>query len=200
MTRLLQAVSSSSLLRFPVRVQYAGESGVPDFQLESAGRPIGVELSKIAVQDVEHLRSLQRKEIKQTSGISSLYRKQEKPRTKDEVIDEGFLTPVMVFPVSVEEYNAIWLEAVTAELDDKTTVLRGSHFYHGSEDWLTLWDRIGTSESEIEARIESVSCTLASRWKPDWYSRVFLQDEHFHWLVMFTSLGYVFHDARKLGA
>ena len=97
MTRLLEALSSTSFLRFPVRIRYAGETGTPDFQIESGGRHIGVELSKVAVQDVEHLRSLQRREIRQTSAISNLYRKQSKPRTKGEVVADSFLTPAMVF-------------------------------------------------------------------------------------------------------
>lgn len=189
MTRLLEALSATSVVQFPVRVRYAGERETPDCQLESDGRRIGVELSKIALQDVEHARGLQGKEMKGTLAISSLYRKESMPRSKDKVIAEGYLTPSFVFHVPDEEKHSTWIETVTAELDDKTRVFRGNHFDHGSEDWLVLWDRIGTDEGEIEQRIESVCDILASRWKPDWYSRVFLQDEDFRWQVMFSSQG-----------
>jgi hypothetical protein len=192
MTRLLEALSAMSILQFPVRVQNAGERGTPDFQVESAGQRIAIEASKIAVQDVEHARSLQRRELRQTLAISSLYRRKSKPRTKDEIIAEGFLTPAMVFPVSFEEDNLIWLEAVTIELDDKTDVLRGNHFDHGSQDWLTLWDRIGTAEGEIQQRIGALRGILAPRWQSNWYSRVFLQDEHFRWIAMFSATKHVF--------
>ena len=198
MTRLLEAMATASILHFPIRVRYAGERETPDFQLESGGQRIGVELSKIAVQDVEHARDLQRKEMKQPLTISSLFQKQSKPRTKDEVIAEGFLTPAMVFP-PVEGYDSIWLEAVTAELDDKTIVLQGKHFRHGAEDWLALRDMIGTTPNEIEHRIESLSDVLALRWKPDWYSRVFLQHENFQCMVMFSFGGYKFSGEHNVG-
>ncbi len=199
MTRLLEALSTSPVLQFPVRIRHTGENGTPDFQLESGGQRIGAEVSKIAVQDVEHARGLQGKEMKGTLAISTLYRMQSKPRTKDEVIAEGFLTPSFVFPVTVAEYNSIWLNAVTAELEDKSMVLQRDHFDHGVEDWLVLWDRIGTSEDEIKQRIESVRDILASRWKPDWYSHVFLQDKIFRWSVMFTSSGHLLFDSSGSG-
>lgn len=86
MTRLLETLSKTSIPQYPFRIRYSGESGAPDFHIESGGRHIGVELSKVAVQNVEHARSLQRKEVKSTLSISSLYRKQPKPRTKETLI------------------------------------------------------------------------------------------------------------------
>lgn len=199
MARLLEALSTTPVLQYPVRVRHTGETGTPDFQLESGGQRIGAEVSKIAVQDVEHARGLQGKELKGTLAISSLYQTQSKPRTKDEVIAEGFITPSFVSPVTVAEYNSIWLNAVTAELEDKTIVLQSGHFDRGVEDWLVLWDRIGTAEDEVEQRIESVCSILASRWKLGWYSHVFLQDESFRWSVMFTSSGHLLFDSSGSG-
>src|SRR5437899_6202827 len=83
MTRLLEALAETSILQFPLRVRHTGERDVPDFQLESCGHSIAVEVAKITVQDVEHARGLQRKGIKRTLTISSLYREQPKRRTKD---------------------------------------------------------------------------------------------------------------------
>lgn len=175
MTRLLESMSSTCIFQFPVRVRHTGEYGVPDFQIESGGRRIAIELAKITVQDVEHARGLQRNGLKRTLDISSLYRKKLQPRTKNEVIKEGFSTPTWVFGVSPDELNEIWLKEITTQLDEKTAVLQRSNFEHGDEDWLVLWDRIETDEFEIKPRMEAVKGLLASRWKPDWYSRVFVQ-------------------------
>src|SRR2546425_9498485 len=86
MTRLLEALSSSTIVRFPVRVRHTGEDGVPDFRVKFGQRRISTELAKIAVQDVEHARGLQRKRLNRTVSLSSLYRKGPKPRTKGQVI------------------------------------------------------------------------------------------------------------------
>lgn len=197
MTRLLEALSQQSILQFPVRARHRGEVGSPDYQLETGGRRIGIELSKVTVQDVECARHLQQKYRKQTLSISSLYKKQPKPRTEDQVIAEGFSMPAIWTPLSVNELDTIWLEAVTSELEDKTKVFLGGHFDHGNEDWLALWDRIGTGEDEVGLRIQSLSNILAPRWSPDWYSRVFLQDENFRWLVMFSKSEQVFLEMRS---
>lgn len=191
MTRLLEAVPVSSILQFPVRVRHSGEKEVPDFQLESGGRRIAVELAKVAVQDVEHARGLQRTGLNRTLGISSLYRKQPKPRSKDEVVAEGFLIPAMVFPVSIEEHEQVWCDELAAQLRDKTSTLHGSQFVHGDEDWLLLWDRIGTADYEVAARTQTVANMLAPWWKTCWFSRVFIQDAHFFWLLAFTAHGHV---------
>ena len=175
MTRLLEFVSSTCIFQFPVRLRHTGEMGVPDFQIESGGRRIAIELAKITAQDVEHARGLQRKGLKRTLDISSLYRKKSEPRTKDEVIKEGFSTPTWSFGVTPGELNEIWLKEIANQLDEKTAVLRRNNFEHGDEDWLVLWDRIETDEFEIKPRMEAVNGLLASRWEPGWYSRVFVQ-------------------------
>ena len=86
MSRLLEALSSTSLFQFPLRVRHTGEKGVPDYQVESDGRQIAIELAKVTLQDVEHARGLQRRGINRTLGISSLYLKQSQPRTAKETL------------------------------------------------------------------------------------------------------------------
>jgi len=175
MTRFLEAMSLSSMLEFPVQVRHTGENAVPDFQIESGERRIAIELAKITVQDMEHALGLQRNGVKRTVHISSLYRQKSEPRTKDEVIKEGFSIPTWTFGVSPKELNEIWIKEVATQLDKKTAVLQGNQFERGDENWLVLWDRIETGEFEIKSRIEAVKSLLASRWKSDWYSRVFIQ-------------------------
>ena len=187
MTRLLGAFATT-LVEFPVRVAHTSDD-VPDFQLEFGGRAIAVEATKIAVPDVEHARSLQHRGINRTLGISSLLRRKPDRRSKSEVINEGFLIPQMVFPVSLQEHREIWLKEAIARLEDKTKVLMSDRFRHGQEDWLLLWDRIGTAEWEVSERVETMIDLLMSRWRPGWYSRVILQAQHFEWQVLFSKTG-----------
>ena len=161
MSRLLEAMSVASIFEFPLKVRHTGVGGVPDFQVESGGRRIAIELAKIAVQDVEHVRGLQRKGLKQTSAISSLYRKKSKPRTKDEVFKEGFSNQPFRFGVSPQELNEIWIDELKIQLNEKSVVLAEKRFEHGHEDWLVLWDRIETDEFEIKPRMEAVNGLLA---------------------------------------
>jgi hypothetical protein len=124
---------------------------------------------------------------------TSLLREESKPRTEDEIIATAFATPTFVFGLSSVEQQRKWVEKVTTQLNEKTAVLQGKQFEHGHEDWLVLWDRIGTDESEIESRIEAVKGLLASRWKSDWYSRVFIQQIEFtpQFLGIFSDNGFI---------
>src|ERR1035441_1619878 len=186
MSRFLEAMSSSSIFKFPVRVRHTGVRGVPDFQVESGERRIAIELARISTQDLECGRFLQSR-VKRTMDATTLLREKSKPRTEDEIIATAFATPTFVFGLSSGEQQKKWVEKVTTQLNEKTTVRQGKQFEHGHEDWLVLWDRIGTDESEIESRMEAVKDLLASRWKPDWYSRVFIQQIEFpHFLAAFS--------------
>jgi len=187
MTRLLEAVAMTSILKFPVRVRHTGSSEVPDFQLESDAVQIAAELAKIAVQDVEHAHALQHKEVNRPLSISSLYRKQTKPRTKSEVIAESLLPQTLLYPVSIDEHSQRWHDEAAAQLQEKTTVLKSNRFRHGDQNWLVLWDRIGIADWQVKTRLRSFRGLLVPFWRPNWYSVVFLQEKRFRWLAIFTS-------------
>ena len=76
MTRLLESLARTEILTYPVSINHTGINSVPDFQLESGPHRIAVEITKVAVPDVEHARSLQHKGLNRTLAISSLYRKE----------------------------------------------------------------------------------------------------------------------------
>src|SRR5712664_1614622 len=78
MTRLLESIARTQILQHPMSLSHTGISSVPDFQLESGARRIAVEITKVAVPDVEHARALQQKGLNQTLDISSLYRRENK--------------------------------------------------------------------------------------------------------------------------
>ena len=186
MTRLIESLARTIVLRYPVSVRHTGINAVPDFQLATGARRIAVEITKVAVPDVEHARALQRKGMNRTLAISSLYRKEKKPRRKQQVIAEGFATPAFVFPVSLAEHDQIWIQEAEASLTAKSAVIARSDFLRGDENWLLLWDHIGTADWELKTRQSTFANLLASYWREGWFSRVFLQDHDFFWQAMFT--------------
>ena len=189
MTRLLESLARTEILQYPVCITHTGITAVPDFQLESGTRHIAVEITKIALQDVEHASALQQKGLNRAMAISTLYRKKSRPRGKEEVIAEAFGTPAMLFPVSTQEHDQAWYEQAEASLTAKSAVLARPDFVSGDENWLLLWDRIGTREAQLPLRQERFAHLLANYWAPGWFSRVFLQDENFFWQVMFQPSG-----------
>ena len=183
--RLVQGLSRANRLQFPLDIMHTSES-VPDFRLSVAGRLIGVETTRLAVADVEHARSLQSDGFNRTLSISSLYREGAQRRSRQRVIEEGFLTQIEDFGVSPEEHDRIWSRTLGETLIKKTAALARANFDHGHEDWLVLWDKVGTPDWQLEGRLETVRQTLQGYWVPSWFSRVFLQGQYFPWQVMFS--------------
>jgi len=185
MTRLLEALAQTSILQYPVQVKHTTDH-VPDFRLALSGRGIGVELTRIKFQDIEHGRALQERGLTTTLVTSSLHPKESGPRKKQEIINDGFGIPPMVFPLSAEEEDRVWLKQAKESLDAKTVVVLRNDFDHGDEDWLVVVDSVGAIDSEVRKRKEGFSQLLASFWKSGWFTRVFLQDNFFRWQMMFV--------------
>jgi hypothetical protein len=190
MTRLLEALATTNLMEFPLSIKHTGPKAVPDFQLQAGQRRIGLEITKIAVAAVEHARALQRKGLARSIGISSLYREQPNRRTRREVLDEALLMSPFADPVSIEEYEQIWLERAREALTEKTRSIYGTEFQRGDEDWLLLWDRLGTTDWQLNVRLQALRELLNQHWRRNWYSRVFLQAENFSWQAAFTPSGF----------
>lgn len=87
---------------------------------------------------------------------------------------------------SPEEERKIWVDKVLSEIRDKSESLARAEFCHGDQDWLVLWDCLGTPDSETSVRGEAISARLASLWRPEWFSRVILQSHDFSWQLMFA--------------
>lgn len=186
MVHLLKALAGTSILLYPVRVRHTSDK-VPDFQLAVGARRIGVELTRIGFQDVEHGRALQARGLKGTLRVSDLYPNGDGPRGKQAVTRDGFGAKQFVFPRSPEEEDRIWVERARASLDAKTAVLMGNDFAHGDEDWLVLVDSVGEVPEDAEGRRAMFSRLLAAFWERGWFSRVFLQDNFYRWQMMFTA-------------
>jgi hypothetical protein len=117
--------------------------------------------------------------------------KGDKQMKRAEVVSTGFLVSQLDASPTIDEERVLWLDRVCAELNDKSDALSKATFQRGDENWLVLWDRLGTPDWDLERRVRCVAEKLAGRWQVNWFSRVFLQDEYFAWQVMFTPEGAV---------
>ncbi len=125
-----------------------------------------------------------------TLMVSPFIRQDDTGMSRDEVMNTAFVLPALgIGGPTLEEERQIWVQRVCSEIEDKSGKLMAGKFADADEYWLVLWDRMGTPEWELSARVGAVSQRLASCWKPGWFSRVFIQDEHFEWHVMFAVNG-----------
>lgn len=186
MMHLLKALAGTPVVQYPIHVRHTSDK-VPDFQLTMETRRVGVELTRIGFQDLEHGRALQASGLKGTLNASGLLPNGGRQRSRKDVIRDGFGVKPFVFPVSVEEEERIWTDGARESLNAKTAVLASADFAHGDEDWLVLVDSAGEVPEEAQGRRDSFSRLLAGFWKPRWFSRVFLQDNFYRWQMMFTA-------------
>lgn len=185
MKHLLEALARTSIPQYPVRVRHTTDQ-VPDFQLLFRDRRIAAELTRIKFQDVEHGRALQEQGMKETLVISNLLPRQEGPRKKPVVVQEGFGPSQMLFSPSVAEEDDIWRQQAKDTLNSKSRVIARNDFAHGDEDWLVLVDTMGAELFESQNRQDTLAELLSGFWKPGWFSHAFLQDNYFRWHMMFT--------------
>ena len=188
MMHLLRALAGTPVMRYPIRLRHTSDK-VPDFQLRTRGRRVGVEVTRIGFQDLERARALQARGLKGTKGtlsVSGLY-PSDRPRGELAVIRDGFGSEPFVFSPSVEEEDRIWTERAKERLNAKSAVLARKDFAHGDEDWLVLVDSVGEVAEEAQGRRDSFSRLLAGFWNPGWFSRVFLQDNFYRWQMMFAA-------------
>jgi hypothetical protein len=124
--------------------------------------------------------------INRTLMVTPFIRQDDARMTRAEVLSNGFLVPALPTGPTLEEEHQIWVERVGHEIQDKAAILAGGDFLHGDEDWLVLWDRLGTADWQVEGRAQAIEKRLAPIGKPGWFSRVFIQEEFFEWQLMFT--------------
>jgi len=186
MMHLLKALAGAPVIEYPFGVRHTSDK-VPDFQLTMGARRIGVELTRIGFQDLEHGRALQARGLKGTLSASELLPTGGGPRSRSDVIRDGFGVKPFVFLLSVQEEERIWTDGARESLNAKTAVLARADFAHGDEDWLVLVDSAGGVPEEAHGRRDSFSRLLVGFWKPGWFSRVFLQDNFYRWQMMFMA-------------
>lgn len=181
LTRLIETLAPQSILRYPVRVKHM-HTARPDFHLEVGDRHISIEASNIASPNYEHAASLQRRGLRAVLMSREFLRPGQPRLTKQEVIQKGFVIPQMVYPPSVQEVDSAWWEHFQRVVEGKLKKLPDDDFQHGDEDWLLLWDRLGTQDWQIEGRLPRLQTWLAPIWRRRHsFSRIFIQAEDFSW-------------------
>lgn len=191
---LIKFLTPISLIEFPFSVCHTGNVATPDFQLIFGSRRVAAELTKLTSQDLENGRALQRRDVHLPLGTgfnktlisSNLEVTGEEPRNRGQISAEGFCGGQFAFPESPGDRGRAWGTAVHERLIQKTQILESKHFVKGDEQWLVLWERLGFHDDEVDQRIEHLKSLLEPFWSSSWFSRVFLQAEHFGWLAMFT--------------
>lgn len=108
---------------------------------------------------------------------------------KREIVETGFLVSAQDFGPDISQEREIWMERVLEEISDKSRTHAGGDFQHGSEDWLLLWDRLGTPDWDLWHRASALSHRLGKQWRDKWFTRIFIQDEYFEWQIMLTPVG-----------
>ena len=188
MMHLLKALAFTPVLQYPITVRHTSNK-VPDFQLLMEARRVGVELTRVGFQDLEHGRALQAQGLKRTLSASELLPRGAGRRSKTEVIRDGFGVEPFVFPLSAEEEGRVWAEGARLSVEKKTAVLGRKDFAHGDEDWLVVVDTAGEVPEQVQGRLDSFAQVLTGFWQSGWFSRVFLQDNFYRWQAMFTASG-----------
>lgn len=118
--------------------------------------------------------------------------------SRKEVIQEGFGIPQMDDPPSCQNVDAAWWEHFQRIVERKLKKLSEDDFRHGEEDWLVLWDQLGTQDRQMEARLPQLRSWLARIWRRGHrFSRIFIQEEHFFWIASLsvTHCGLLTHDS-----
>jgi hypothetical protein len=182
MVHLLQALAQTPIPQYPVSVRHTSKC-VPDYQITFGTRRIAVELTRIKFQDIEHGRALQPR-LKRSIAVSNLCPCKEGPRTRQNVIQDGFAPPPLVPPQSTGDQKRQWQIQALESLNAKTTAITSKDYVHGDEDWLVLLDPLGTID--FTSHPDAFSRLLTGYWKPGWFYRVFLQDTDYEWQMMFT--------------
>ncbi len=183
LTRLLESLAQHAILKYPVRVKHT-HSARPDFQLLVGEQRISLEASKIASPNYGHAASLQHQGLHAVLMDSEFLRPGQPRLPRKEVIQKGFIIPQMVYPPSAQEIDAAWWEHFQRVVEGKLKKLSEDDFQHGDEDWLVLWDRLGTDDWQMEDRLPKVRAWLAPIWnRRHGFSRIFIQEQDFAWIA-----------------
>lgn len=183
LTRLLERLAQHIILQFPVRVKHT-HTARPDFQLELGERRISIEASKITSLNFEHALSLQRRGCHSVLMTGEFLRTAQSRLRREEVIQKAFIIPQMPYLPSAQEDDADWCECFQKVVTRKVKKLCEDDFQHGDEDWLILWDRLGTDVWRMKERLPHLHSLCAPIWARSVnFKRIFIEAENFSWLA-----------------
>lgn len=175
--RFLVAAAFADFLCFPLEVTHTRDRR-PDFVVNNGGTLVGVEVTKVANEELEWARSLQRKHKLGTMTLTPFLKGREEKRKRPDVLEHAFVTPTHVFGGSQEEEDEFWVAAAKKIVLRKTAILNSPDSGRQTENWLLIWDKLGSSASDLERRVMLLQPWLLEMWKPDWFTKLIFQENY----------------------
>jgi hypothetical protein len=177
--QLLESLVPNGEIEFPLTIR---QREAPDFEIHSGGNRFSVEATLLTSPNLEHARALQMQGFGRTLHVSEFLRDEPK-LGKAEVAQRAFAVQALDYGNSVSDREHFWRQQFDEILRKKSAIQSKPNFLHGNEDWLLVWDQTRADAQRMKQRFPDLKDRLSSHWKPGWFTRVFVQDEHFGWLV-----------------
>ena len=113
--------------------------------------------------------------------------------TKHEVLTKAYCLSQTDFGPTIREECEIWKKTVLNTVDRKSEIQSKDTFQRGNEDWLVLLDELGTLNASM-LQLDTILLPwlheqLRPRWKAGWFSRLFIQADHFFRTWVLTEEG-----------
>lgn len=186
--RFLVAAAHTELLQFPLAVAHV-RNRRPDFNLQVAQTRVGVEATKIANEELELARSLQRKRHFGTLSTTPLLRRPDPTTSRSERLNDAFTTPSMLFPNDIAGEDSYWHEQALAIIERKRLHLNQPDYGRGQENWLLLWDKLSSTKNELSHRVARIEGALWNEWKADFFTRLIVEQAQFSCFAILSKQG-----------
>jgi len=186
--KLLLVAAETPLLRYPLEVTHTRDRK-PDFRLAMGSTFVGVEATKVANERLEQARVLHRERGLGTICISSYLKEPSERRTREQDFKDSFLMSSFVMGNTIEDEDEFWIKQAEKILRRKADIFRRSNFERQQENWLLLWDKLRSSDWDLQRRIPMLSALLQEFWGHDWFSKVILEQNQFQCLVILSQDG-----------
>lgn len=186
--KFLEAAAHTELVKYPLEVTHVRNQR-PDFKLVLGKTQVGVEVTKVANEELESARSLQRKKHLGTLSITPFLSKPDSATSRRQRVSSGFTTPAVLFPNEVADEDSFWLEKALEIVERKSIHLCQSDYGRGEENWLLLWDRLSSAEADLRRRIAQLENALWMKWKGTFFSRLIVEQAQFSCFAILSSHG-----------
>jgi len=186
--KFLEAVAHTKLLKYPLEVTHVRNQR-PDFELVLGKTQVGVEVTKIANEELESARSLQRKKHLGTLSTTPFLRKPDSATSRHERVNSAFTTPSVLFSNDAADEDSFWLEKALEMVERKRRHLCQSDYGRGEENWLLLWDKLSSTEVELRQRVAQLEDALWLEWKSTFFTRLVVEQAQFSCFAVLSSQG-----------
>lgn len=181
LANLLAKLSQRGFINYPVTVKHSDR---PDFQVLFGNRQISIEASKLTTVNLEYAASMQRSGLNAVLTSTELLRAGHQLMPRDEVVRKGFCIAQNSIPPTFLESDSLWCEQFKIVTSRKMAILSAGGYQCGDENWLLLWDKIGTPRWRIERRLTHLQEWAASIRKPNkHFDQILIQAEDFAWIA-----------------